>query len=255
MIMMRIFLLLAIIFPLTFTSSIVADDDYYELWESQQTVDNYKTWTINFSQEIDERSIHSSRIYVLNEFNRIIPTSIKLLEDKKSISVTPIQMYLSNQRYELIIKDLRSVENEILSPAVKMPFIVKRERADTTSSSSREEQQASEPSPSREVTQTNNDSQNSNEQTSSTPTNRTQQNEDAIKDIKVDLNSLVATVTVTTSDEVALVKLDGKVMHYAGNNVYQLSKAGLNRTQSFTVEAFGTHNSNSLLERKQHQVR
>lgn len=236
-----------LILLLLLSSAVSLADENYEIWTAKTSNDNYKTWTVTLSESIDPSSVDKNSIFVVNEFNRTIPTNVSVLTDGRTITVTPLQMYLTDHTYELVIKGLRSSDNEILNPSVKMPFKIIKEQVV-------HEKRGGDnvTDPSTPVTNQPSPSGSSSQQPASPPN---VEKTTVIKDIKIDLNSLVAIVTVTTTDEVAMVKLNSETMHYAGNNVYKLSKAGLSPSQVIIVDAFATHSQSSLLERKNHEVK
>lgn len=265
-----LFTIIPVLFLLTLTASA---EETYEFTAQKIANDIYKTWTVTFNEELDRETVNNSTVFVENPFNRKVAVTVALSADGKNVSVTPSQMYVPELEYELVVQGVVSTSNEVLSPSVKIPFVIevleeeKKAWVDRkTVSDSSSEQPTSTPEKSTD-TNTNTDvsnpfgggsSSNTNNQQSSTTSPAKQSTEkkpEHLTTIKVDVNSLVSNVTVKTSNFVATVKINGKRMHYQGKNVYELSVPALKTGQTIKVEAYATYEDNSLLEQINHKVK
>lgn len=248
-------------------------DENYEVVEKKIANDIYKVWTVTFNEPLDPKTINNSTVFVKNAFNRAVEVSVNLSADGKSVSVTPSQMYVPGLDYELHITNVVSTQNEVLSPSVKMPFVIeevveeKPKQATKSNDSSSQTVSSQQPTEQNKTTTTSNPFNNSvsskpaanqpteSEQTPKTTQQLTEQKPVHLTSIKVDVKSLVSNVTVKTSNFVAVVTLDGKTAHYQGNNVYELTVPGLKSGDTIKVEAFASYEKNSLLEQINHKVK
>jgi len=98
------------------------DDGSWKSWEEQSTSDASKTWTVEFSKEVDGASVGSGTVYVTDESGKKIQTSYQL--EGKELKITPSQEYTVGKSYTLWIKDLRAKDGASLSGNVKMKFTI-----------------------------------------------------------------------------------------------------------------------------------
>lgn len=272
---LKVFIVFVMIFSMM--SASLADENY-EVLETKFANDLYKIWTISFNEALDPKSVSSATVFVKNAFNRVIDVSVSLSADGKSITVTPSELYVPGFDYELHINGVASIHNEVLSPAMKMPFVieqVKEERSrlvkssDSSSLPSSNQQQTEQsknstpnnsPFNNNSSTRTNGNQSTTNQPSTNQPTTNSGQQQAEKKpihltNIKVEVNPLVSNVTVKASKFVAVVRIDGKQMHYQGNNLYELTIPGLKSGDSIKVEAFATYERNSSLEQINHKVK
>ena len=103
-------------------TTIGATDDV-DVWSTKQISDNKKVWTIAFSQPLKESSIKNTTVYVEDEAYRLFFTDVTLSSDKKSIIVTPRDVYQENKTYRLnISKDVTSDKGKKLEKSIVLPF-------------------------------------------------------------------------------------------------------------------------------------
>ncbi len=250
-------------------------ENTHEVLEQRIASDIYKVWTITFNEALDPSTVNDTTVSVKNSFNRSLGVTVSLSADGKSISVTPDQMYVPELEYVLYIENVASLENEVLSPGIKMPFIIEevkeeRQRNRTTSPvpSTRTEQQPkqatnqanSNPAPtnnssSRPATNQPATAPSTKQQSTNSTQRQTEQKPVHLTNIKVDVNSMVSNITVRTSNFVAVVKVNGRNMHYQGNNVYELAVPGVKRGDNIKIEAFSSYERGSLIETINHNVK
>lgn len=266
-------ILVLIVLILSSMSASYANENYAVI-HPKVANDIFKVWTITFNESLDPKTVNETTVYVTNAFNRNIEVNISLSTDGKSISVTPKQMYVAGIDYELHITNVASINNEVLSPAVKMPFVivelekekptfVRREQSTPSSNEQQNQNTASNNNTSPFTNGTNQQSVNTqtpsqsptNQQSTNTTKPQQEKKPEHLTSIRVDVNSLVSHVTVRTSNFVARVQIDGKKMHYKGNNVYELTIPGLKRGDTIKVEAFSSYERGSSIELISHKVK
>lgn len=270
-----LFTLISALFFLTLTTSA---EDQYEFTAQKVANDIYKTWTVTFNEALAPETVNEATVFVKNPFNRNVAVTVVLSADGKNVIVTPSQMYVPDLEYELVVRGVVSTANEVLSPSVKIPFVIEVPEAEKKSWSDR--QSVSETSSNQAAASTPEKNTNTNTNTNTTvnspfgsgnSANTTTTNQQSsspppalqpeekkpehLTSIKVDVNSLVSNVTVKTSNFVATVKINDKQMHYQGNGIYELSVPALKRGQTIKIEAYATYEDNSLLERINHKVK
>ncbi|UTW70870.1 Ig-like domain-containing protein [Anaerobacillus sp. HL2] len=81
---------------------------------------------MSFNESLDHSTVNNNTVFVKNSFNRNVDINISLSTDGKKISVTPKQMYVPGYEYVLHIENVVSTQNERLSPAVKMPLLLRK---------------------------------------------------------------------------------------------------------------------------------
>jgi len=100
-------------------------EGYQEWPETKNNVVKNKVWTIEFSQPLDVSSLSESCVYVKDVNNNVFPTKCDLSEDKKYMTVSPLQSYVSEGWYYLYIpQDIMSQGGEDLNMGIRMKFII-----------------------------------------------------------------------------------------------------------------------------------
>lgn len=87
-------------------------------------IPNDKEWKIKFNKSIDSTTAIGKNIYVMDENENLVSTSIKLNSDNTEIQVIPSQKYVDGKKYTLYIKDLKAKDGRLLNNNVKMPFSI-----------------------------------------------------------------------------------------------------------------------------------
>lgn len=98
------------------------DEDFYA-WDSQETTNLFKPWTVRFSQAPDNNMVSSETIYVKCNDGNPVPVHYQFNETE--IRVFPEEKYNPGKTYTLFIRDLKSQEGTPLSKNVKMNFTIK----------------------------------------------------------------------------------------------------------------------------------
>lgn len=98
--------------------------------EKKENVPVDKNWNVKFSQELDELTVNTSNVYVLDEQNHQV--KVKVIYDKKnkSIKVVPENLYEKGKKYTLFIKGIQAVkENEKVNKLpvpIEMEFVTQK---------------------------------------------------------------------------------------------------------------------------------
>lgn len=87
-------------------------------------ISNDKEWKIKFNKSIDSTTAIGKNIYVMDENENLVSTSIKLNSDNTEIQVIPSRKYVDGKKYTLYIKDLKAKDGSLLNNNVKMPFSI-----------------------------------------------------------------------------------------------------------------------------------
>ncbi|RXJ01648.1 hypothetical protein DS745_09205 [Anaerobacillus alkaliphilus] len=267
--------LILLIFVFSTMPASLAENNH-EVLVQRVANDIYKVWTITFNEALDPSTVNETTVLVKNSFNRNLDVTVSLSADGKSISVNPSQMYVPGLEYELFIENVASITNEVLSPGVRMPFVIEEVKEEKVRNSTSPKSQGTTSQQSNQTTNNNqannspftNNNSSSSKPTTSQPstkpatnqqTNTTQQQAEKkpvhLTNVKVDVNSMVSNVTVKTSNFVAVVRVDGKKMHYQGNNVHELAVPGLKRGNTIKIDAFSSYERGSLIETINHNVK
>ncbi|AKA67951.1 protease complex subunit PrcB family protein [Clostridium scatologenes] len=90
------------------------DKNWQDLKSYSNVISN-KQWKVYFNQQLKEESVNDSNVYVTDSNGNIIPTAVHLLEDKKSISITPYKPYELGQNYYIFITNkVNGTDNSVL---------------------------------------------------------------------------------------------------------------------------------------------
>lgn len=107
------------------TSALVTvpkDPTTFTQWEARKTDDFTKTWTISFSQPIDQKTVTAQNIYITNEQNNRMP--LALTSNGTQLTIASLNQYTPFTKYTLSIKDLKSTTGTPLIKAIQMPFTI-----------------------------------------------------------------------------------------------------------------------------------
>lgn len=99
----------------------------YKVIKERFNIEPDKQWTIRLSNEIGNDSLIEENIYVLNEDNKEIGVKLGLLEDNKSIIITPLSDYEYGKSYTLYIENLKDINGNNLNENIQMKFTIKDE--------------------------------------------------------------------------------------------------------------------------------
>ncbi|WP_243108699.1 N-acetylmuramoyl-L-alanine amidase [Clostridium rectalis] len=102
--------------------------DIYDDKGTKTNIDCNKNWTIKFNMELDESTVNTENVVVLDEKSNKVSVKVTLGNDKKSIVVTPNSYYATGKTYSLIIKDaVKTIWGNNLKKSAKMNFTIKSE--------------------------------------------------------------------------------------------------------------------------------
>ncbi|WP_338450380.1 Ig-like domain-containing protein [Niallia oryzisoli] len=192
-------ILLAFVLLLIMSNTALGATDEEDVWNTKIINENKKVWTISFSQPLKESSVKNASVYVEDENYRLFFTDVTVSSDKKSIIVTPKDVYQENKTYRLnISKDVTSAKGEKISKKIILPFILD----DSTG--------------------------NENPDTIN----------EAISNVKITSTAFASLVTATSDDSVNRVTANYKDMHYEGNNTFSLGITGLDSGDNVKIEAY-----------------
>jgi len=85
-----------------------------------------KVWTIKLSQAVDSETVKAQNIYVTDDSNAAVNTTLSISQDLKSIAVTPAANYTPNKEYRLYISNQLQAKDSLmhLNKSLVMPFII-----------------------------------------------------------------------------------------------------------------------------------
>ncbi len=97
------------------------DKNWKEL-KSHKDIDVNKQWSLSFNRELSKDNINSTNIYITDSNGCIIPTSVSLMENKKSIKIIPLKPYCSGNTYYLFIANNISSSTKTALNGFRMQF-------------------------------------------------------------------------------------------------------------------------------------
>lgn len=108
-------------------SVITTESDNFIEWKDvngiTNDVDLDKNWTIVFNKEVLASTVNNNNIYIRDTYDQNCPCSVSLLNNRKSILVSPEENYFPDTLYKLFInKNLRSTDNNSLTSGIVMNF-------------------------------------------------------------------------------------------------------------------------------------
>lgn len=103
----------------------------FNSWPSQSTTDTHKAWTVKFSMPLDSNSVSHSSIYVTDDDNRQVSTTLTRSADGTSVQVKPSGAYTVGKKYWLYITSELTAENgkKALAEPIAAPFLVADENS------------------------------------------------------------------------------------------------------------------------------
>jgi kumamolisin len=98
----------------------------FDVWPLRTTTDTKKVWTVKFSAPVDWNSMTSSCIYVADDSNQSVSTTLTPSSDVASVQVSPVNEYTIGKEYWLYITNRVTVNSgsQNLSKPVVMPFMI-----------------------------------------------------------------------------------------------------------------------------------
>ena len=102
------------------------DDGIEKVWDQTTNTDvsQNKVWTVSFNAELDEDTVTSDAIYVVDvATNEIIPTELIIGQDGKSVEVHPVTPYEVGSQYKLIVtNNVQNINGQAIAQSIKMYF-------------------------------------------------------------------------------------------------------------------------------------
>lgn len=100
--------------------------DNYKDMGTHADIEADKTWTINFSQSVQKETVTNKSVRVLNQSGEEVEVEITVLNDGKSVQVSPPKfLYESNQTYYILIDNsIKSESGKELKEAVSLKFTI-----------------------------------------------------------------------------------------------------------------------------------
>jgi len=98
----------------------------FNTWLQQTTTDTHKVWTVKFSKPMDNNTVNSSNIYMTDDNNLLVKTTLIRSADGASVQVSPVSAYSVGKKYWLFMTGditTNSGKQQLTKPLV-MPFIV-----------------------------------------------------------------------------------------------------------------------------------
>lgn len=214
---MAIILLIVSLFCISSVPFALAEDDVYE-WEKGETSDPKKTWTIEFNQPLNAAKVNSTTVYVKDEKNKKVSTTVSLSSDNKAVIVTPKKNYMAGKEYKLYIEhSIVSERGGKLDQSIVFPFTILEEEQE------------------KEV-EDKNTGGNKNSTETKEPSNPLENN--LVKNINIDRTSYATVITLSTDNSVAYVTANSEKMHYEGENKYRAGIVGLEKDDKLMIRAF-----------------
>jgi hypothetical protein len=98
----------------------------FNSWPLQTTTDTNKVWTVKFSLPLDSSKVNRSCIYVTDDSNQPVNTTLTRSSDGTSVQVFPSSAYLAGKKYWLFITNglTASSGKNVLTQPIAVPFIV-----------------------------------------------------------------------------------------------------------------------------------
>jgi hypothetical protein len=93
------------------------------IWDTKYNVPPEKIWNLKFSIPVDGNTVSNEAVYILDDGNNIIPTTV-LLQDETTITISPNSPCEPGRYYLYITNSIKSVSGLPLNKAIKMEFNV-----------------------------------------------------------------------------------------------------------------------------------
>ncbi|WP_163099418.1 Ig-like domain-containing protein [Peribacillus alkalitolerans] len=199
--------------------------------EKKVILNPVKSWTITFNGQVDEKTIKHTSVYIVDGANRKIPTVSRVSSGNKLI-ISPETAYQAGHVYTLVInKSVRSSNQQYLKEHIFMPFALEEKKE-----------------------QVNSIGTTSSKNITNRPPKQTASKKPDSKQLKVSANvhEYVLDVTVTTKGNISKLLVNGRSMHYIGNNKFHL---GLSSGEKVTNLSFDAYSGNKKLFSEVHSLK
>ena len=98
----------------------------FNTWPQETTTDTHKVWTVKFSAPMDLNTVNSSNIYVTDDNNLPVKTTLTRSADGASVQVSPVSPYIVGKKYWLFMTGGITTNSgkQYLSKPGAVPFMV-----------------------------------------------------------------------------------------------------------------------------------
>lgn len=98
----------------------------FKTWTQLSTTNPHKAWTVKFSTPIDSNTVTNSNIYMTNDSNQAVSTTLAQSSDRTSVQVSAITAYIPGNKYWIFITGGITANGgkQHLSQPVAIPFTV-----------------------------------------------------------------------------------------------------------------------------------
>lgn len=105
----------------------------YETWEGKTEVPSNKIWSVSFTSEANPSDVTDSHIYVKDSSDNIVPVTLSLSSDCKTVLVQSLTPYEACKTYTLYIENMKSKFYKLLEKNIKMNFTISSSDNSSTS--------------------------------------------------------------------------------------------------------------------------
>ena len=98
----------------------------FTTWPQQTITDTHKVWTVKFNAPMDLNTMTSSNIYVTDDSNLAVKTTLTRSADGASVLVSPVSAYTVGKKYWLYVTGNITTDGgkQYLSKPSAVPFMV-----------------------------------------------------------------------------------------------------------------------------------
>lgn len=98
----------------------------YTTWQMQTTTDTHKVWTVKLSAPMDSAGVNKANIYVTDDNDKLVSTTLSLSSDGLTVQVKPVSAYLAGNKYWLYINGDITFNGgkQHLAQSIVMPFMI-----------------------------------------------------------------------------------------------------------------------------------
>lgn len=90
--------------------------------EKKENVPDNKTWIFKFEKDLDEITVNSANIYVLNDQNQQVKVNVSYDKNNKAIKVSPVNFYEKGKKYTVLIKGIQYIQKDERSSKLIIPM-------------------------------------------------------------------------------------------------------------------------------------
>lgn len=120
------------ILSLNYTCLAADAGSYEEIMPQTEDVSVDKVWHIVFNMEFNKSTVNSNNIIVLDEKQQHVPVTVCCGQDNKSVTVSPVNSYVSGKTYNLIItKNVQAASGKTMGSPKRMKFSTKSQTGST----------------------------------------------------------------------------------------------------------------------------